>query len=47
MDHFGIARMSRDEGRKYGSYFSDMIHAAIGEARKTLDCFRKIQVRNN
>jgi hypothetical protein len=34
-DHVGLAIKSREDGRNYGSYFTDMIREAIGEARKT------------
>jgi len=35
-DHIGLAIKSRADGCNYGSYFSDMVKEAIGEARKTL-----------
>jgi hypothetical protein len=34
-DHVGLAIKSREDGRNYGSYFTDMIREAIREARKT------------
>jgi hypothetical protein len=34
-DHVGLAIKSREDGRNYGSYFTDMIREAINEARKT------------
>lgn len=34
-DHVGLAIKSREDGRNYGSYFTDMIREAISEARKT------------
>ena len=34
-DHVGLAIKSREHGCNYGSYFTDMIRAAIQEARKT------------
>lgn len=34
-DHVGLAIKSREDGRNYGSYFTDMIREAICEARKT------------
>jgi hypothetical protein len=35
-DHIGLAAKSRKDGRRYGSYFIDMVHEAISEARDTL-----------
>jgi len=34
-DHVGLAIKSREAGRNYGSYFTQMIREAICEARKT------------
>ena len=50
MDHRACGKQNREyaaqgkEGR-CGSYFSDMIHSAIAEARKTLTGERQIRVR--
>jgi hypothetical protein len=33
-DHVGLGIKSREDGRNYGSYFTDMIREAIQEARK-------------
>lgn len=35
-DHVGLKIKSRADGCTYGSYFVDMMHEAIGEARKAL-----------
>lgn len=35
-DHIGLAAKARADGHNYGSYFTDMVHSAIGEARKAL-----------
>ena len=45
MDHRGLRAKSRADGCNYGSYFSDMVHNAINEARKQADTFRKIPLR--
>ncbi len=45
MDHVGIKPKGRADGRNYGSYFSDMVRTAIGQARKHVADFRSIRVR--
>lgn len=35
-DHVGLAAKGRADGHNYGSYFTDMIGEAVGEARKAL-----------
>ena len=51
MDHKECGKQNREwseqgkEGR-CGSYFTDMIHAAVAEARKTLADYRNVYVRN-
>ena len=35
-DHIGVKVKSRQDGRNYGSYFSDMVRGAIGAARETI-----------
>lgn len=46
MDHLGIKALSRKDGKNYGSYFSDMIHTAISEARKTIGTLRALPIHN-
>ena len=44
-NHFGLAKKSRDDGTNYGSYFTDMVRAACGEARKRLAYMQAIRLR--
>lgn len=44
-DHVGLAIKSREDGRNYGSYFPDMVKAAISEARDALSDMPSIRVR--
>lgn len=43
INHRGLARKSREDGRNYGSYFSDMVKEAIREARQHFSQLPKIR----
>lgn len=42
-DHLGLAAKRRADGLNYGSYFSDMVREAIGEARKAVAAMPKLR----
>jgi len=44
-DHLGIAEKGRADGCNYGSYFSDLVREAVGEARTTLATLQGLKVR--
>lgn len=43
-DHVGLAIQSRTDGRDYGSYFADMVRAAVREARQYIGDVRRLRV---
>lgn len=44
-DHVGINEKSRADGANYGSYFSDMVRAAISEAREHMKKNQAVYIR--
>lgn len=42
-EHFGLRALSRRDNVIYGSYFPDMVHTAISEARATLRDLPKLR----
>ena len=44
-DHIGIKAKGRADGHNYGSYFSDMVRTAIGDARKALGDMQAVRLR--